>query len=64
MVDWFECGSCEVNVYLMCISGEDFSLDPFSWDFVGENLTFMAVEGFVYFILNILIQYRFFLDHW
>lgn len=48
----------------MCISGEDFSLDPFSWDFVGKNLTFMAIEGFVYFILNVLLQYRFFLDHW
>ncbi|XP_016097671.1 retinal-specific ATP-binding cassette transporter-like [Sinocyclocheilus grahami] len=24
----------------------------------------MAIEGFVYFILNVLIQYRFFLDHW
>uniref|UniRef100_A0A672SCZ1 Retinal-specific ATP-binding cassette transporter-like n=1 Tax=Sinocyclocheilus grahami TaxID=75366 RepID=A0A672SCZ1_SINGR len=44
--------------------GEDFSLDPFSWDFVGKNVTFMAIEGFVYFILNVLIQYRFFLDHW
>ncbi|XP_048030796.1 retinal-specific phospholipid-transporting ATPase ABCA4a isoform X1 [Megalobrama amblycephala] len=44
--------------------GEDFSLDPFSWDFVGKNVTFMAVEGFVYFILNVLLQYRFFLDHW
>uniref|UniRef100_A0A8C7KJX0 P-type phospholipid transporter n=1 Tax=Oncorhynchus kisutch TaxID=8019 RepID=A0A8C7KJX0_ONCKI len=44
--------------------GEDFSLDPYSWDFVGKNLVFMAVEGFVYFIMNILIQYRFFLDHW
>uniref|UniRef100_A0A671PN16 ATP-binding cassette, sub-family A (ABC1), member 4a n=1 Tax=Sinocyclocheilus anshuiensis TaxID=1608454 RepID=A0A671PN16_9TELE len=43
---------------------EDFSLDPFSWDFVGKNVTFMAIEGFVYFILNVLIQYRFFLDHW
>ncbi|RXN15649.1 retinal-specific ATP-binding cassette transporter-like protein [Labeo rohita] len=43
--------------------GEDFSLDPFSWDFVGKNVTFMAIEGFVYFILNVLIQYRFFLDH-
>uniref|UniRef100_A0A672SD92 Retinal-specific ATP-binding cassette transporter-like n=1 Tax=Sinocyclocheilus grahami TaxID=75366 RepID=A0A672SD92_SINGR len=36
--------------------GEDFSLDPFSWDFVGKNVTFMAIEGFVYFILNVLIQ--------
>nr|XP_046148467.1 LOW QUALITY PROTEIN: retinal-specific phospholipid-transporting ATPase ABCA4a [Oncorhynchus gorbuscha] len=44
--------------------GEDFSLDPYSWDFVGKNLVFMAVEGFVYSIMNILIQYRFFLDHW
>uniref|UniRef100_A0A8C7QAH1 P-type phospholipid transporter n=1 Tax=Oncorhynchus mykiss TaxID=8022 RepID=A0A8C7QAH1_ONCMY len=34
------------------------------WDFLGKNLVFMAVEGFVYFIMNILIQYRFFLDHW
>ncbi|XP_066547830.1 retinal-specific phospholipid-transporting ATPase ABCA4 isoform X2 [Amia ocellicauda] len=44
--------------------GEDHSLDPFSWDFVGKNIFFMAVEGFVYFTLNILIQYRFFLNHW
>uniref|UniRef100_A0A8C2KS13 ATP-binding cassette, sub-family A (ABC1), member 4a n=1 Tax=Cyprinus carpio TaxID=7962 RepID=A0A8C2KS13_CYPCA len=44
--------------------GEDFSLDPFSWDFVGKNVMFMVIEGFVYFILNVLIQYRFFLDHW
>uniref|UniRef100_A0A669DIM3 P-type phospholipid transporter n=1 Tax=Oreochromis niloticus TaxID=8128 RepID=A0A669DIM3_ORENI len=44
--------------------GEDYTLDPFRWDFVGKNIAFMAVEGFVYFILNLLIQYRFFLDHW
>ncbi|KAL2089373.1 hypothetical protein ACEWY4_014061 [Coilia grayii] len=44
--------------------GEDYSMDPFKWDFVGKNLCFMAVEGFVYFILNILIQYRFFMNHW
>uniref|UniRef100_A0A3P9DE91 P-type phospholipid transporter n=1 Tax=Maylandia zebra TaxID=106582 RepID=A0A3P9DE91_9CICH len=43
--------------------GEDYTLDPFRWDFVGKNISFMAVEGFVYFILNLLIQYRFFLDH-
>uniref|UniRef100_A0A8C2IYY7 P-type phospholipid transporter n=1 Tax=Cyprinus carpio TaxID=7962 RepID=A0A8C2IYY7_CYPCA len=36
----------------------------FHWDFMGKNVTFMAIEGFVYFILNVLIQYRFFLDHW
>ncbi|KAG7457171.1 hypothetical protein MATL_G00243640 [Megalops atlanticus] len=44
--------------------GEQHSMDPFKWDFVGKNLIFMAVEGFVYFILTILIQYRFFLNHW
>ncbi|XP_070397690.1 retinal-specific phospholipid-transporting ATPase ABCA4 isoform X2 [Nothobranchius furzeri] len=44
--------------------GEEYTVDPFRWDFVGKNIVFMAVEGFVYFILNLLIQYRFFLDHW
>ncbi|XP_032366681.1 retinal-specific phospholipid-transporting ATPase ABCA4 isoform X4 [Etheostoma spectabile] len=44
--------------------GEDYSPDPYNWDFIGKNLFCMAVEGFVYFILNILFQYRFFLDHW
>uniref|UniRef100_A0A3Q3NRF5 ATP-binding cassette, sub-family A (ABC1), member 4a n=1 Tax=Labrus bergylta TaxID=56723 RepID=A0A3Q3NRF5_9LABR len=44
--------------------GEDYSPDPFDWDFIGKNLFCMAVEGFVYFILNLLLQYRFFLDHW
>uniref|UniRef100_A0A8B9HSE8 ABC transporter domain-containing protein n=1 Tax=Astyanax mexicanus TaxID=7994 RepID=A0A8B9HSE8_ASTMX len=43
---------------------EDYSLDPFSWNFVGKNVVCMAAEGFIYFILNILIQYRFFLEHW
>ncbi|RVE58979.1 hypothetical protein OJAV_G00199670 [Oryzias javanicus] len=44
--------------------GEDYSPDPFSWDFIGRNLFCMAAEGFVYFVVNILIQYRFFMDHW
>ncbi|KAM4533545.1 retinal-specific phospholipid-transporting ATPase ABCA4-like [Odontesthes bonariensis] len=44
--------------------GENYSPDPYNWDFIGKNLFCMAVEGFVYFILNILFQYRFFLKHW
>ncbi|KAJ8409561.1 hypothetical protein AAFF_G00229620 [Aldrovandia affinis] len=44
--------------------GEEHSMDPFKWDFVGKNMAFMATEGFVYFILTILIQYRFFLGRW
>uniref|UniRef100_A0A8C6TIK3 P-type phospholipid transporter n=1 Tax=Neogobius melanostomus TaxID=47308 RepID=A0A8C6TIK3_9GOBI len=43
--------------------GEDHSPDPYSWHFLGKNLYCMAFEGFVYFVINILIQYRFFLDH-
>ncbi len=39
-------------------------MDPFRWNFLGKNLFCMAVEGFVYFIFNLLIQYNFFLDHW
>ncbi|KAG7250620.1 hypothetical protein CRUP_021101 [Coryphaenoides rupestris] len=49
---------------LPVLPGEEHTMDPFRWDFVGKNVTFMAVEGFVYFLLNLLIQYRFFLDHW
>uniref|UniRef100_A0A668A8Y6 P-type phospholipid transporter n=1 Tax=Myripristis murdjan TaxID=586833 RepID=A0A668A8Y6_9TELE len=44
--------------------GEEHTVDPFQWDFVGKNITFMAAEGFVFFIVNLLIQYRFFMDHW
>ncbi|CAN9506482.1 unnamed protein product [Ophioblennius macclurei] len=44
--------------------GEEYIPDPYHWDFIGKNLFCMAVEGFVYFILNVLFQYRFFLDHW
>ncbi|KAF7669647.1 hypothetical protein LDENG_00162820 [Lucifuga dentata] len=44
--------------------GEKHTVDPFRWDFVGKNVAFMAVEGFIYFILNLLIQYHFFLNHW
>lgn len=51
-------------VCLSISSGEDYIPDPFNWDFIGKNLFCMAVEGFVYFILNILFQYRFFLNHW
>ncbi|KAM6900621.1 retinal-specific phospholipid-transporting ATPase ABCA4a [Xenentodon cancila] len=42
--------------------GEDYSPDPYHWDFIGKNLFCMTVEGFVYFVLNIIFQYRFFLD--
>ncbi|CAL8399525.1 unnamed protein product, partial [Arctogadus glacialis] len=44
--------------------GEEYTPDPYSWNYLGKNLTCMAAEGFIYFTLTILIQYRFFLNHW
>uniref|UniRef100_A0A4W5PLG4 P-type phospholipid transporter n=1 Tax=Hucho hucho TaxID=62062 RepID=A0A4W5PLG4_9TELE len=38
-----------------------FTLDPLEWDFVGKNLFAMAVEGVVFFLFTILLQYKFFL---
>lgn len=54
------------NVFfiLFCVTGEEFTMNPFRWEFVGKNLVCMAAEGFVYFILNLLIQYKFFLNYW
>ncbi|KAM3876265.1 phospholipid-transporting ATPase ABCA1 [Diretmus argenteus] len=37
------------------------TLDPLQWDFVGKNLFAMAVEGLVFFIFTILLQYKFFI---
>uniref|UniRef100_A0A4W5PTA2 P-type phospholipid transporter n=1 Tax=Hucho hucho TaxID=62062 RepID=A0A4W5PTA2_9TELE len=39
----------------------DQTLDPLEWDFVGKNLFAMAVEGVVFFLFTILLQYKFFL---
>ncbi|XP_042560069.1 phospholipid-transporting ATPase ABCA1 isoform X2 [Clupea harengus] len=40
--------------------GAKQTLDPLEWDFVGKNLFAMAVEGVVFFIFTILLQYGFF----
>ncbi|KAL2089101.1 hypothetical protein ACEWY4_016000 [Coilia grayii] len=40
--------------------GESRFRSPLDWDMVGKNLFAMAVEGVVFFIITILIQYRFF----
>lgn len=34
---------------------------PFDFDKVGKNLLAMAIQGFVYFSINLLIQYKFFI---
>ncbi|XP_057573896.1 retinal-specific phospholipid-transporting ATPase ABCA4 [Hippopotamus amphibius kiboko] len=44
--------------------GEEHSSNPFQWDLIGKNLVAMAVEGVVYFLLTLLIQYQFFFSRW
>ncbi|XP_051715742.1 phospholipid-transporting ATPase ABCA1b [Ctenopharyngodon idella] len=42
--------------------GENRFRSPLEWDMVGKNLFAMAVEGAVFFIITVLIQYRFFFE--
>ncbi|KAL1772572.1 retinal-specific ATP-binding cassette transporter [Sigmodon hispidus] len=44
--------------------GEEYSSNPFQWDLIGKNLVAMAIEGVVYFLLTLLIQYHFFFTWW
>ncbi|XP_064607351.1 phospholipid-transporting ATPase ABCA1-like [Liolophura sinensis] len=41
--------------------GEDFSKSPFEWGEVGRNLLCMLILGAVFFIFNLLLEYRFFI---
>ncbi|KAG8555624.1 hypothetical protein GDO81_017765, partial [Engystomops pustulosus] len=43
---------------------EEHITNPFQWEFLGRNIFAMAVEGVVYFGLNLLIQNRFYLSTW
>lgn len=40
--------------------GQDGEYNPFAFENAGRNLLALSVQGFVYFILNLLIQYKFF----
>ncbi|NXY52990.1 ABCA4 protein, partial [Callaeas wilsoni] len=44
--------------------GEEHVSDPFQWDFVGKNLVAMALQGVVFFFLNLLMQHRLFSTRW
>lgn len=46
---------------LLILAGENRFVSPLSWDLVGRNLFAMAVEGVVFFLITVLIQYRFFI---
>ncbi|XP_027756879.1 ATP-binding cassette sub-family A member 7 [Empidonax traillii] len=41
--------------------GDRRFLSPLSWDLAGKNMFAMAIEGIVFFIFTLLLQYRFFL---
>ncbi|KAM6331983.1 LOW QUALITY PROTEIN: phospholipid-transporting ATPase ABCA7 [Alca torda] len=41
--------------------GDKHFVSPLSWDLVGKNMFAMAVEGVVFFLFTLLLQYRFFL---
>uniref|UniRef100_A0A671UQB8 ATP-binding cassette, sub-family A (ABC1), member 1A n=1 Tax=Sparus aurata TaxID=8175 RepID=A0A671UQB8_SPAAU len=39
--------------------GENRFRSPLAWDMVGKNLFAMAIEGVIFFVITVLIQYRF-----
>nr|XP_014349981.1 PREDICTED: ATP-binding cassette sub-family A member 1-like isoform X3 [Latimeria chalumnae] len=41
--------------------GEDRFQNPFNWDIVGRNLFAMFIEGIIFFIFTLLLQYKFFI---
>lgn len=42
--------------------GEDSFKNPFSWDVVGRNLVCLIAQIVIFFILTLLIEYRFFIN--
>lgn len=41
--------------------GDKRFVSPLSWDLVGKNMFAMAIEGIIFFLFTLLLQYRFFL---
>lgn len=48
-------------IFLCLFTGNKQTLEPLAWDFVGKNLFAMAVEGVIFFIFTLLLQYKFFI---
>lgn len=46
---------------LLWLTGDKRFVSPLSWDLAGKNMFAMAVEGIVFFLFTLLLQYRFFL---
>ena len=43
------------------ILGQSSSYDPFLFKNVGQNLIAMSIQGVVFFVFNLLVQYKFFI---
>ncbi|XP_053706907.1 phospholipid-transporting ATPase ABCA1 isoform X2 [Synchiropus splendidus] len=41
--------------------GSKRAMDPLEWDVLGKNIIFMLIEGIIFFILTILLEYKFFI---
>ncbi|KAM9265335.1 phospholipid-transporting ATPase ABCA7 [Morus bassanus] len=41
--------------------GDKHFVSPLSWDLAGKNIFAMAIEGIIFFLFTLLLQYRFFL---
>lgn len=46
---------------LSLLAGDKRFVSPLSWDLAGKNMFAMAIEGIVFFLFTLLLQYRFFL---
>ncbi|XP_071433900.1 phospholipid-transporting ATPase ABCA7 isoform X2 [Pithys albifrons albifrons] len=42
--------------------GDRRFVSPLSWDLAGKNMFAMAIEGIIFFLFTLLLQYRFFLQ--
>lgn len=52
--------SCSSFPFLFFIGDKRF-VSPLSWDLAGKNMFAMAIEGTIFFLFTVLLQYRFFL---
>lgn len=47
---------------LSLLAGDKRFVSPLSWDLAGKNMFAMAIEGIIFFLFTLLLQYhRFFL---
>ena len=53
------CLKCLICGSAFFSEGENRFRSPLAWDMVGKNLFAMAIEGVIFFVITVLIQYRF-----